>query len=120
MNAMMDMEALRREHEAFEREVATAVSSSFLRVVDVEYIRDYIMRLEFSDGVAKTIDFFPLLKDPLFEPLQDMDNFIQFALTYTTLECYNGADFAPEYLHEQPDLRNGGFTDKGVESNTTK
>lgn len=36
----------------------------------------------------------------LREPLLDLDNFIQFALTDWTLEWYNGVDFAPEYLYE--------------------
>ena len=73
---------------------------ALLRVVDVEYIKDFTMRLEFSDGTIKTIDFLPLLKGNFFEPLKDKNNFIQFGLTDWTLEWYNGADFAPEYLYE--------------------
>ncbi|MDR2836160.1 MAG: DUF2442 domain-containing protein [Bacteroidales bacterium] len=45
------------------------------------------------------IDFFPLLKGKLFEPLKEKDNFIQFALTDWTLEWYNGAEFSPEFLY---------------------
>jgi hypothetical protein len=70
------------------------------RVVDVEYIKDYTMRLEFNDGKQKVIDFLPLLKGELFEPLKDKRNFIQFGLTHWTLEWYNGAEFAPERLYE--------------------
>lgn len=73
---------------------------SLIRVVDVEYIKDYIMRLEFSDGKIKEIDFLPLLKGKMYEPLKDKKMFIQFALTSWTLEWVNGADFAPEYLYE--------------------
>jgi len=73
---------------------------NLLRVTDVEYIKDFTMQLEFSDGKIKTIDFFPLLKGNIFEPLKNKDNFIQFGLTEWTLEWYNGADFAPEYLYE--------------------
>ena len=71
-----------------------------IKVVDVEYVKDFTMRLEFSDGEIKTIDFLPLLKGKIFEPLRERDNFIQFGLTEWTLEWYNGADFAPEYLYE--------------------
>ncbi|MDR2231915.1 MAG: DUF2442 domain-containing protein [Tannerella sp.] len=71
-----------------------------LRVVDVEYIKDHIMRLEFNDGKVKIIDFLPLLKGKMYEPLKNRDNFIQFGLTDWTLEWYNGADFDPEYLYE--------------------
>ena len=74
-----------------------------ISVVDVEYVKDYTMDLEFSNGKRKRIDFLPLLKGKLFEPLKDLHNFIQFGLTDWTLEWYNGADFAPEYLLSLPE-----------------
>ena len=70
-----------------------------ISVVDVEYVKDYTMDLEFSNGKRKRIDFLPLLNGKLFEPLKDLHNFIQFGLTDWTLEWYNGADFAPDYLY---------------------
>ena len=73
---------------------------SLIRVTDVEYLQDYTMRLEFSDGVQKQIDFYPLLKGKLFEPLKDKNNFIQFGLNYWTIEWANGADLAPEFLYK--------------------
>jgi len=72
---------------------------SLIRVTDVEYLQDYTMRLEFSDGMQKQIDFYPLLKGKLFEPLKDKNNFIQFGLNHWTIEWANGADLAPEFLH---------------------
>ena len=72
---------------------------ALIRVVGVDYVKDYTMDLTFSDGKKKRVDFFPLLKGKMFEPLKDMDNFVQFALTDWTLEWYNGADFAPDYLY---------------------
>ena len=74
-----------------------------IRVTGVEYVKDYTMRLEFSNGKVKLVNFLPLLKGKLFEPLKDLRNFVQFGLTHWTLEWYNGADFAPDYLY-----RNGG------------
>ena len=74
-------------------------NTDLLRIVDVEYIKDFTMRLEFNDGKVKTIDFLPLLNGKIYEPLKSKDNFIQFGLTDWTLEWYNGADFAPEYLY---------------------
>ena len=71
-----------------------------LRVVDVEYLHDHIMNLEFSNGEHRLVDFKPLMKGKTREPLLEMDNFIQFALTDWTLEWYNGVDFAPEFLYE--------------------
>ncbi|MCL2434906.1 MAG: DUF2442 domain-containing protein [Lentimicrobiaceae bacterium] len=72
---------------------------SLIRVTDVEYLQDYTMRLEFSDGVQKQIDFYPLLKGKFFEPLKDRNNFIQFGLNHWTIEWANGADLAPEFLY---------------------
>ena len=71
-----------------------------LRVVDVEYVKDFTMRLEFNDGKRKTVDFLPLLEGKMYEPLREKGNFIQFGLTDWTLEWYNGVDFAPEYLYK--------------------
>ena len=73
---------------------------ALIRVTDVEYLQDYTMRLEFSDGLQKQIDFYPLLKGKLFEPLKDKNNFIQFGLNHWTIEWANGADLAPDFLYE--------------------
>lgn len=70
-----------------------------IRVTGVEYVKDYTMRLEFSNGKLKLVNFLPLLKGKLFEPLKDLRNFVQFGLTHWTLEWNNGADFAPDYLY---------------------
>lgn len=77
---------------------------NIISVTDVEYIKDYIMCLEFSDGTKKMIDFFPILKGVMFEPLKDLYLFKQFGLTAWTIEWVNGVDFAPEYLYEQPEV----------------
>ena len=71
-----------------------------LRVVDVDYLHDYTMELEFSNGERRIVDFKPLLNGRLREQLLDHDKFIQFGLTDWTLEWYNGVDFAPERLYE--------------------
>ena len=71
-----------------------------LRVVDVDYLHDYTMELEFSNGERRIVDFKPLLTGKLREQLLDLSKFVQFALTDWTLEWYNGVDFAPERLYE--------------------
>ena len=43
-----------------------------IRVTGVEYVKDYTMRLEFSNGKVKLVNFLPLLKGKLFEPLKDL------------------------------------------------
>ncbi|MDR1973147.1 MAG: DUF2442 domain-containing protein [Bacteroidales bacterium] len=70
-----------------------------LRVVDVEYLKDYTMNLEFNDGTKKKINFLPLLNGKMFEPLRDRNKFIQFGLNSWTIEWSNGADMSPEFLY---------------------
>ncbi len=72
-----------------------------IRIVDVKYIKDYTMDLEFSNGKTKRIDFLPLLTGKLREPLKKLSNFVQFGLTHWTIEWFNGADFAPDFLYRQ-------------------
>lgn len=71
-----------------------------LRVIDVDYIKDYMLRLKFSDGVTKNVDLFPYLKGDVFGELLDKDKFIQYGLTPVTIEWHNGADLAPEFLYD--------------------
>ena len=71
-----------------------------LRVVDVDYLHDYTMKLEFSNGEVRIVDFEPLLHGKFREELRDKSKFVQFGLTDWTLEWYNGVDFAPEFLYE--------------------
>ncbi|MBP3744592.1 MAG: DUF2442 domain-containing protein, partial [Prevotella sp.] len=47
----------------------------------VDYLHDYTMELEFSNGERRIVDFKPLLKGKLREQLLDHDKFVQFALT---------------------------------------
>lgn len=72
----------------------------FLRVIDVEYLHDYVMKLEFNNGEIRIVDFEPFLHGKFFDELRDKYKFIQFALTPWTLEWYNGVDFSPEFLYE--------------------
>lgn len=71
-------------------------NDELLRVVDVEYLHDYTMELEFNNGERRIVDFEPLLTGKL----REHRNFVQFAFTDWTLEWYNGVDFAPERLYE--------------------
>ena len=71
-----------------------------LRVIDVDYIKDYELQLTFSDGVKKFVDLKPYLEGEIFGELLDRDKFVQYELTPYTLEWANGADLAPEFLYE--------------------
>ena len=73
----------------------------FLTVVDAEYCGEFKIRLIFNDGVAGTIDFSDWLHGPVFEPLKDPAYFARFFIEGGTVAWPNGADIAPETLHEQ-------------------
>lgn len=71
-----------------------------LRIVDVDYIKNYVLRLKFSDGVTKNVDLKPYLTGEVFGELLDRAKFVQYGLTPVTIEWANGADLAPEFLYE--------------------
>jgi hypothetical protein len=74
----------------------------FLHVTKVEYLEKYRLRLEFDDGTVREVDLENELYGEVFEPLKDLELFKQIYLNpdTKTIEWPNGADFAPEFLHE--------------------
>ncbi|MEW6532563.1 MAG: DUF2442 domain-containing protein [Thermodesulfobacteriota bacterium] len=74
----------------------------FLHVTTVAYLGDYRLRLEFSDDTAREVDLANELYGEIFEPLRDLDLFKKVYVNpnTNTIEWPNGADFAPEFLHE--------------------
>ncbi len=76
------------------------------RVLSFEIIGPHQLRVRFDDGVAREIDFRPILRGPLFGPLNDLPlfNAVQLDDEVHTLVWPNGADFDPQTLHDWPDL----------------
>ena len=62
-----------------------------LKVKDVDYLNNYRLALLFSDGVRKEVDLEPYLNGEVFEPLRDINLFVQYGLTPTTIEWANWA-----------------------------
>lgn len=77
------------------------MDTDLIKVVNVDYIKDYIVDLKYSNGEKKRVDFFPLLKSGKKQQLLNKNNFILFGLNHWTLEWYNGVDFAPDFLYQQ-------------------
>ncbi len=71
-----------------------------LRVIDVDYLKDYELMLSFNNGQKKKVNLEPYLTGEVFGELRDMSKFVQYGLTYYTIEWANGADLAPEFLNE--------------------
>jgi hypothetical protein len=71
-------------------------------VLEARYVRDYIVWLRFRDGTAGEIDLGPELHGEVFEPLKDQAVFRSFVRhpEFCTLVWPSGADFAPEFLHD--------------------
>ena len=76
------------------------MNTDLIKVVNVDYIKDYIVDLKYSNGEKKRVDFFPLLKSGKKQELLNKNNFILFGLNHWTLEWYNGVYFAPDFLYQ--------------------
>lgn len=74
----------------------------FLHVDQVHALEGYTLRLEFNDGTTRDVDLSDELHGEVFEPLKDIGFFRRVAVNPETgtIEWPNGADFAPEFLHE--------------------
>ena len=72
-------------------------------VVEATYVAGHRLRLRFSDGSEKTVDFSHWLSGRIFEPLRDPQYFQKFFLSGGTVCWPNGADIAPETLREARD-----------------
>ena len=74
-----------------------------INVVEARYVRDYVIWLRFSDGLAGEVDLREELEGPVFEPLRDLAAFRSVRLhpELHTIVWPNGADLAPEFLHER-------------------
>lgn len=72
-----------------------------ITVKSARYISGYTLEITFSDGVRSEIDFTRWIKQyPFFKPLEDVEYFKNFSIDGWTVVWENGADIAPETLHE--------------------
>ena len=71
-----------------------------LKVVDVDYVKDYTLRVAFNNGEVKNFNLQDYLTGEVFGELLDPSKFIKYGLTRVTIEWANGADLAPEFLYQ--------------------
>jgi hypothetical protein len=71
-----------------------------VQVLEARYQGGYRAWLRFDDGTRGEVDLFAELAGEVFEPLRDPGYFAMFIVD-ETLIWPNGADFAPEFLHER-------------------
>lgn len=73
-----------------------------VHVVSATYLAEYRVWVVFDDGVQGEVDLSDELSGGAFEPLRDLAVFQTFIVDpeLRTLVWPNGADLAPEFLHE--------------------
>ncbi len=71
-------------------------------ILEARHVGGFVVWLRFRDGTTGDIDLGPSLRGPVFKPLLDEAYFRQFVIhpEFRTLVWPNGADFAPEFLHD--------------------
>ena len=74
------------------------MGKQLIRVISAEYVRDYKIRLRFTDGTEKVVDFSRWLHGEVFQPLTNKRAFKRFFIAGGTVCWPNGADIAPETL----------------------
>ena len=74
---------------------------SMIKVVHIEFLEEYSIRVRFEDGKSVDIDFGRVLIGPLFGPLKNMALFkgAELDAEAGTIVWPNGADFDPDTLY---------------------
>lgn len=74
-----------------------------LNVIAARHVRAHVLWLRFSDGAEGEVDLADALEGEVFAPLRDPAEFARVRLDpeIRTVAWPNGADFAPEFLHDR-------------------
>lgn len=75
-----------------------------LKIINAQYVRDYILALTFNTGEVKEFDFTRVYDDGICTKLKDMTYFKSFRLDPFSVDWNNEIGFAPEFLY------NNGYT----------
>ncbi len=75
--------------------------SAMSRVVNVEHLNDYVLRVTFSDGLVREIDFDRPLGDGILATLHEPELFASVSVDEFagTIAWPNGIDLDPDVLH---------------------
>ena len=73
-----------------------------LHVVNVKYLRDYVIWVKFNDGIDGKVDLSTELEGEVFGPIRDKALFktVKVDPLLQTIVWDNGADLAPEFLYD--------------------
>lgn len=71
------------------------------RVISVEALPGFVLRLEFADGTRGSVCVADALSGSIFAPLRDEREFAKVRVDEFGAVCWpNGADMAPDSLYE--------------------
>ncbi len=73
---------------------------NLIKISNAKYLNDYVVELEFTDGLSGRVDLKDEIYGEVFQPLKDIDYFKSFTRDRWTIGWDCGADFAPEFLHK--------------------
>lgn len=76
-------------------------SAHILTVTAAVYVSDNTLRITFSNGEERLLDFTPLMQEGICRKLQDKNYFKSFTLDPFTIDWNNEVGFAPEFLYAQ-------------------
>ena len=76
-------------------------SAQILTVTAAVYVNDNTLRITFSNGEERLLDFTPLMQEGICRKLQDKDYFKSFTLDPFTIDWNHEVGFAPEFLYAQ-------------------
>lgn len=76
-------------------------NARILTVTAAVYVNDNTLRITFSNGEERLLDFTPLMQEGICRKLQDKDYFKSFTLDPFTIDWNNEVGFAPEFLYAQ-------------------
>lgn len=74
-----------------------------IEVTHVKYLGGFLLHLTFNDGTGGDVDLESELEGEVFAPLKDRKLFstVRIDKELGTIIWPNGADLAPEYLHDR-------------------
>ena len=80
--------------------------AAVLRIEAARLVGPHELLLHFNDGDERRVDLLPVLIGSVFLPLRDPEFFSRVTLDPVagTVVWPNGADFAPDYLRQLPDV----------------
>ncbi len=77
------------------------IKNPLLKIIAAEYVSNYTLRLIFSTGEVRLVDFIPMMQKGICRKLQDLDYFKSFRLDHFTVDWNDEIGFAPRYLYER-------------------